>query len=275
MSKVYPKTYPKTYAKVYGKVNPPVSTIYPSNIASNTEWWDIQDLSTMWQESSKTTPAAVDQPIGYIESKSGSGNDFQQSVAAKRPILRHDGTSYYIEGNGTMYMTIPSSTASFKYLHNSTGGTALMGMRWDNAGTYAVIFDNCNAATANVGLRCYAVNTDEYNVFVGRGTPGTSCVDHTGTNSLLTKAANHFIKYRFDVAETPDFNVAIDGTDSTFNPTNSANAGPSTLDFTLFANAEVSGILNGRCYDLSMYNATLTTSEYADMQTYYNGLLGL
>ena len=275
MSKVYPKTYPKTYAKVYGKVNPPVSTIYPSNIASNTEWWDIQDLSTMWQESSKTTPAAVDQPIGYIESKTGSGNDFQQSVAAKRPILRHDGTSYYLEGNGTMYMAIPSSTASFKYLHNSQGGMLFAGVRRNDSGTLAVILGNA-WSSAHIGFRLSSDSGNNLNLFLGRGTAGTPCIDHTGTNGLFTKNINHLVTQRFDVAETPDINVTTDGVDDEFNPSNSANAGSATLDLALFENSTLgNAIPTGRFYGSAFFNETLSANDDSNMRLYYNSILGL
>lgn len=64
-------------------------------------WYDPSDLSTMWQEDTKVTPAAVDSPVGYIEDKLGSGVDAYQVTASKRPILRQRvGGRLYLEFDG-------------------------------------------------------------------------------------------------------------------------------------------------------------------------------
>lgn len=52
-------------------------------------WYDPTDLSTMFQDSTGTTPVtAVEQPVGRILDKSGNGNHASQSTAASRPTYR-------------------------------------------------------------------------------------------------------------------------------------------------------------------------------------------
>jgi hypothetical protein len=53
-------------------------------------WYDPNDLSSMFQDSAGTTPAAIDQPVGKINDKSGRGNHLTQATAASKPILRRD-----------------------------------------------------------------------------------------------------------------------------------------------------------------------------------------
>lgn len=63
-------------------------------------WYDPSDLSSMWQDSAGTTPAAVDSPVGKINDKSGNGNHLTQATAAARPILRQSGALFYLEFDG-------------------------------------------------------------------------------------------------------------------------------------------------------------------------------
>jgi hypothetical protein len=65
-------------------------------------WFDPSDLSSMFQDSAGTTPAAVNSPVGKINDKSGNGNHATQATAAARPMLRQDGDGYYyLEFDGT------------------------------------------------------------------------------------------------------------------------------------------------------------------------------
>jgi hypothetical protein len=65
-------------------------------------WYDPSDLSSMFQDSAGTTPAAVGQPVGLIRDGSGRGNDLTQPAAASRPVLRQDaGGRHYLEFDGS------------------------------------------------------------------------------------------------------------------------------------------------------------------------------
>lgn len=64
-------------------------------------WYDPSDLSTVWQDSGRTTAGAVDSPVGAIDDKSGNGNNATQATAAARPVLRQTaGGKYYLEFDG-------------------------------------------------------------------------------------------------------------------------------------------------------------------------------
>lgn len=70
------------------------STFTPLTLFSSGEpgaWFDLSDLSTLYQDSAGTTPVtAAGQPVGRILDKSGRGNHATQPVAASRPTLgRH------------------------------------------------------------------------------------------------------------------------------------------------------------------------------------------
>lgn len=63
-------------------------------------WYDPSDLTTMWQESAGTTPAAVDSPVGKINDKSGNNYHLTQATSSARPVLRKSGPLYYLEFDG-------------------------------------------------------------------------------------------------------------------------------------------------------------------------------
>lgn len=77
----------------------------PAELFASSEegfWLDPSDLSTLWQDTAGTTPAAVGDPVGRVDDKSGNGHNAIQGTSGKRPILRQDGDgAYYLEFDGT------------------------------------------------------------------------------------------------------------------------------------------------------------------------------
>lgn len=58
----------------------------PSDLSGPIIWIDFSDISTLYQDSAKTTPVASNgDPIGAAVDKFGNGNDVLQAVAADRP----------------------------------------------------------------------------------------------------------------------------------------------------------------------------------------------
>lgn len=63
--------------------------------------YDVQTLSSMFQDVAGTVEAVVDGPVGRINDLSGNGNHATQAIEANRPTLRHSGAyGYYLEGDG-------------------------------------------------------------------------------------------------------------------------------------------------------------------------------
>jgi len=73
----------------------------PASLTNLLWWYNIYDLSKMWQDSAKTTPVTGDnQPVGYIEDSSGNGHDVHQTTAGKRPIFKTAGGLNWLEFTG-------------------------------------------------------------------------------------------------------------------------------------------------------------------------------
>ncbi len=56
----------------------------------NGVWYDPGDLSTMWQETARTMPAGVSDPVASLSDLSGAGNHAVMATSSRRPILRED-----------------------------------------------------------------------------------------------------------------------------------------------------------------------------------------
>lgn len=65
------------------------TSIFGSIFSDGTQgfWYDYSDLSTMFQDSAGTTPAALEVQVGKILDKSGRGNHATQATGAARPVL--------------------------------------------------------------------------------------------------------------------------------------------------------------------------------------------
>jgi hypothetical protein len=62
------------------------------------DWWDINDLGSMYQDTAGTTPAAVGQPVNRMVGKvNGTVLTPTTSDFIDAPTLRHNGTNYYLE----------------------------------------------------------------------------------------------------------------------------------------------------------------------------------
>lgn len=64
-------------------------------------WFDPSDSSTVWQDTSATTPAGDGDPVARIDDKSGNGRHATQSNSSYRPILRQSGSAWYLDFDGT------------------------------------------------------------------------------------------------------------------------------------------------------------------------------
>lgn len=64
------------------------------------DYWDITDLTTVWQDSGKVTAVSADgQPVGYVAGKLAA-LDWQQTVTAARPAWHQSGGVTWLENDG-------------------------------------------------------------------------------------------------------------------------------------------------------------------------------
>ena len=80
-----------SFETVVGGTRPSFETVVTNLFANNEQgfFYDPNDLSTMYQNSTGTTPVtAVGQRVGLMKDKSERGNHAYQTISTARPILR-------------------------------------------------------------------------------------------------------------------------------------------------------------------------------------------
>lgn len=76
--------------------------------------YDISDLSKVWQDSARTVPGVVGQPVGCVDDLSPNVKHALQATTAAKPILRQDaGGRYYLEGDGVDDTMASAATVAF------------------------------------------------------------------------------------------------------------------------------------------------------------------
>lgn len=65
-------------------------------------WYDPSDLGSMYLDPGRTSPASVDQVVGIIDPQISSpdSESLIQSTLSRRPILRQEGSLYFLEFDG-------------------------------------------------------------------------------------------------------------------------------------------------------------------------------
>lgn len=137
-------------------------------------WYDMTDISTMFQDSAGTTPVtAAGQFCGRIEDKSGNGHHAVMATAGKLPTVRQDaGGAYYLEFDGVNDELINASmdlSASQSSLFGvggridaaaaATGYLFNFGGNYQIAGNAGILLANASSAIVETGGRSDAGTT--------------------------------------------------------------------------------------------------------------------
>lgn len=240
-------------------------------------WYDPSDFSTLFQDSAGTTPVtAVGDPVGKILDKSGNGKHATQATAASRPILRHDGTNYYLEFDG-----VDDSLATAAIDFSATQLLSFFaGIRKIGSSAASGVLTELTASSANLGsFSIFAPNsgTESY-LFIANGGAGTGYIATTYTAPITNVIACNYnlAANSNELKVIPRINGATPGT---LTVAGGVPAGGAQT----FANAAMyigrrGGTtlpLNGRIYSLIVLGRTATALEIAAAESYAAGKSGV
>ena len=221
------------------------SSLFAGGIAG--VWYDPSDLSSMWQDSAGTTPAAVDSPVGKINDKSGNGNHAVQATAAARPMLRQSGAVLYLDFDGVDDRLTGTLAA------NMTQPSAMFaGVKVDSGAVTPDMFEAGNGAGTRNGL---LIRTGNFVVYAG------AILD------IAAVDANDRVLYGlFNGASGSgqlDASSAVNGSVGTQAPTSGQN-------ITIGARGDggAAELFDGRVYGALYLNRTPSAGEIAQMRTY-------
>ena len=221
-------------------------------------WYDPSDLATVWQDSARTTPGVVDQPVGCIDDKSGNGFNATSSLTA-RPTLRLAGGRYYLEFDGS----------------DDILGTASINLSAVDAVTMCYGIYKASDAAAQVVAEFGFGNGSSRSLIPAGGTG----YQHTATGTVgSTATATGFAAPNLSVITTQadissDINIMrINGTQVASVATDLGTGNMGTNQFTFGARSGSGFPMTGRFYGVIMLGALLASN--AQMETWMNGKTG-
>jgi len=229
----------------------------PASLFANGEqgaWYDIFDLSTLYQDSAGTTAVTgPGDPVGRMLDKSGNGNHAIQSTDAARPVLRQDaGGRYYLEFDG--------ADDSLEASYTATVPTALIAaMRW-SSGIFIVV---------------HQVNgqSDDY-TNLQNGDEASQRAASTGTASAGNiPSGDYNLTGRF--VSNIERTVRIDGVDKATDTTSVAAKTYDTLGIGgRVAGGSLAGF-SGRLYGLVAFGAAISDTQLQDTESYLANKAGV
>jgi hypothetical protein len=235
-------------------------------------WYDIQDLSSMFQDSAGTTPAAVDAVVGKVNDKSGNGYHLIQATTSLKPILRQDGSRYYFETDG---VDDSVSAAGFDLSVTDKVAVAVGARKASDAATGAIVGLGAGTAVATWELRGPASNGGASFGFVGRGDNATGTSEYRGLT--YTAPVTNVVFCQYDIAGAdrtteilPRVNAATPGTLQTAGQTSLGGGNFSSAALNVGRRNASSTPFNGRIYRLVVVGRTLTSGERNSLESWTN-----
>lgn len=247
------------------------------NISNTFSYWKIDDISSLYEDDAGTTPATVGGPVGRVEDQIGT-NHLIQGTVSSRPTLRRDSLGYlYLDFDGGDWMYVSDSRANFKFLHDGTGGGAVIACHNPNGESGAIA--STATSSANVGMRLWlnddATYTERLTSNILRGVAGVPAVPvvRSGGGTVPTDTGL-VVTYTFTAADNLDIDV-----DNALVRLDAASAAPSTANSTnsFEVGAEAAGTSNffdGRIYSYSTYDSDMSDADKVAIYNYLKPRMG-
>lgn len=246
------------------------ATISPSDISGLVAWYDFSDISTLYQDSGKTTPVASDgDPIGAAVDKSGNGNDVLQATTANKPTYKtgiQNGLAI-ARGDGADYLI---TSAAVQVVNSSSG-------EW----TAAAVADQTGGGTGIDGV----TGTDDYTnptriaqflrFNMTSGVIESIAFDTTPTAFADASASyaagfNTMIGLRGATSIEAYMNGGTNGSTSTTGTPETAADKLIVFSVRVGTSPALTETLTGDIGEVILYNRELTSSERAQLETYLN-----
>jgi hypothetical protein len=236
-------------------------------------WWDIQDISSMFQDNG-TTPAAVGSVVARINDKSGNGNHLYNTASGWQPILRQQNGLYYFEHSGSgqfsgQRLHSGSYGSPGNMVHTTTGRwTACATVRPGNGGAILDGDLNANRIGQYLGISDSVASTLGFD-----GDPysdtAASVTLNTSTNYVLTGASksSSLECYANKQTDGTSVNSAMTHSGSTIFTLGASGGGG--LGSTFYAH------FNGRIYQAFFIGRELTALEQATLETFMGNKGGI
>lgn len=240
----------------------------------------IDPSNTATVFSSGTTPAVANDALGQISDLSGNANNF---TSANKPTLKTDGTRWWIDrvSSGNV-MSVASSTAKFKFLHDGTGCEIIAAARFGSTSApnaYMPLVGNNNGTTVKVGATLFGDDraavprtaTSGFQVTMGSGGVQNSGVAPDSSTPCNTDL---IINGYFSTVNWLSLQVQQQVFVGAANARTPSSA-DSFANLTMFSDGSNGATANMRLYGLFIINRILTFAERLLVTAWMNQKAGL
>ncbi len=221
----------------------------PLSISNLDAWLDSSDASTLFQDSARTTPADLTDPVGAWEDKSSEGNHAIQTVSGDRPTRETNG----ITGDGVdHWLQLPITVGAEKtFIIVAKGLTTSNPDRLFNFGSSA------NSSLFSNGTY-WAYFSNEANGF------------ETFNNSE-TVSERRILSFRYTDVNNAEFDSNTQS-DITFDPKDTYST---SSNMQLLSLASGNNAINAEINEVILVNRAVTDSELSDIFNYLSAKWGV
>lgn len=230
-------------------------------------YYDASDLSTLWQDSARTTPVTADgDPVGAWDDKSGNGNHLTQATSGRRPLYKTSGGLHWLQFDGIDDSLATSGTVDF----SASDKLSILAGVYRNSGTSTLV--SCGNTASEAGsfdLGPFGTGVVLYRR--GSGSFGAQEI-------AMTSSAAHVLTATLDLSGTTHATEITAFRRDTTSPSRT-NYGNTDSGSGNFGNRALivgtgKGNLNGRMYQLVVVGKTVSGTEITDTEASINTKCG-
>ncbi len=260
----------------------PTNSFDPTKISGIKFWWSPWDATTLFQSDGGAAAVADGDPIGKIADKSGNGFHLIQASGTSKPALKtnikNSRNVIRFDGVNDM-MTVPSSTATLKFLH-SQASTVFVVFRINTLSGTNAFFDSCDGSSGNVGSLMLATAAGSLGMRAAR-TGASYCFQQCFSGLFCGGWLLVCSRFKNDPgnATVANRSYGYKNTGSAFNnnaDTAAVSTANATYDLT-FGRTAVSGgtYLNADIGDVIAYDSALSDLDAAKVDAWINSVWGV
>lgn len=184
-------------------------------------WLKASDTSTTFQDAAKTTTAINDtDPIECWADKSGRGNDFTQTDAAKKPLLKTGANGInnksVIRFDGTSDILVNATN----FLSSSQGAVFAVVRLTDPIKTYQDVFGSARSTSNSYYWLCRAIHSTSNYIHVNQKDNDTE--DRVRGNTLLVSGTRYLMAW---MSNGTSFDLQLNGVSESLTIASGANNG--------------------------------------------------
>lgn len=235
-------------------------------------WFDPSDMSTMFQDTAGTVPAAVGQSVARINDKSGRGNFAIQATVAKRPTLQTESGRQFLLFDATDDCLLTSAMN----MTVTNKATVWAGVRKLSDAAVATVFEHGVPGADSQCLSFQAPGSPAANfVILMRGGGVSDAATMAPYAAPFTAVISVQLEYG---AATPALRIRSRANGVSGSTTGAAAPTGTFGNYVLFVGARNNAavnLMNGRLYSLIIRGAASTAQQITDGEAYVASKTGI